>query len=136
MSKSIFSILTLVFSLAVFTPLSQAADQPSDTMKNSVTQACKSDIQQYCSDVKQDRVMSCLHSHDDKLSSGCSKEWTEARAQWKNSMKAAHAACSGDVQKFCSSASDPKDVMNCLSDHTQDLSSSCKDFRSKNNMSG
>jgi hypothetical protein len=134
MLKLTRSIFALCLSFAALAPVANAATSASDAMKNNVTQACQSDIQKYCSDVSTGggKVMACLKSHEDKLSSGCSKQWQASRAQWKSNMKAAHAACSGDVQRFCSGADTPKDITNCLSDHTTDLSSACKDFRSKN----
>jgi hypothetical protein len=123
--------------VALAAPLSQANDSLK-AEKNNVSQACQNDIRKYCGDVtdKGSRIMQCLSAHDDKLSDTCTTQWKQAQADWHNTMKSAQAACSGDVQKFCSNIGSPKDIKGCLNDHSSDLSSSCKDFRSKNDMNG
>ena len=141
MLKSIIAVLLSAFVLsygAMAADTSSTSDTGSSAkmgkmgeMAKSVTQACKSDISKYCSDVTEGngRVMACLKAHEDKLSQGCTQEWKTAKNEWKSNMKAAHAACSGDVQKFCSNVDGPKEIASCLNEHNSDLSNSCKSFR-------
>ncbi|MDR3607795.1 MAG: cysteine rich repeat-containing protein [Oligoflexia bacterium] len=110
------------------------ADEAADPAKGALSDACRTDIKQFCSDVTAGggRVMACLKAHEDKLSAGCSAQWQAARTQVKSKMQASRAACGADIQKFCGNAMGPKEIGSCLDSHTSDLSDSCKSYRSGN----
>jgi Golgi apparatus protein 1 len=130
-SISIFALLSLAVAV------SASADKMSD-QKNLLQSACQSDLQNFCKDVTpgDHRAMSCLKAHEDQLSSGCSTEWVKQKAAWKQTMRDGRNACSGDVQKFCSNVTGPKEVASCLSTHSSDLSSSCASFTQAHQQMG
>ncbi len=133
MTKSVISSL-LAFPLFLSSLAPNVMAAATEDLKSSLKQACQTDIQQFCSNVTpgQGRVMACLKSYEDKLSSSCKQQWQSVKSEWHKAMKGAHAACAGDIQKFCSSVDTPRDIKNCLDEHSTDLSSTCKSFRQSN----
>jgi hypothetical protein len=128
------------FGLLAFAsfPMHASFAHPPEKMTEGLKKSCESDLQKYCKDVTQGagRVMACLKAHDDKLTPACKQGFEAAQAEFHKNMKAAHAACAGDVQKFCGGVEKPKDVASCLNSHTADLSSQCKDFRQSHHGMG
>ncbi len=118
----------------------QAAKQPSK-MKEEIMAfkaACKSDIDKLCSDIKpgEGRVAACLKSKENELSSECTQARSNLKAKVEARMNKAELAlrknCGSDVQKFCSNVpSGGGKIMECLGEHTSDLTNSCKSFQSK-----
>lgn len=129
------SKLALIFcavSLMTFSIPSFAAHK--NDMKFGAGSACKPDVDKYCSDVTpgEGRIAACLKAHDDKLSTGCQKEWKSAqeemRSRFRSEVKAFRQACNKDVQKYCSNVLDPMEISQCLTKHSMDLSKSCRQY--------
>lgn len=103
---------------------------------NQLKSACKTDVDKLCSDVTpgEGRIVSCLRSKEDRLSPSCKKAWSSANARISERMDKAEVAfrkeCGSDVQKYCSNVPSGRGrILDCLSQHEDDLSGSCKDFR-------
>ena len=91
-------IVGLVFlSLTVSTAFSQGQDQ---MRVGDSKGACKSDIEQFCKDIKPGggRIRACLRGNEDRLSQSC----RDHIAQERERNREFRQACKGDIQKFCS----------------------------------
>ena len=111
---------TTIFSLAtglVLLSTTSFAATDTDDMKTSLRQACQNDMQQFCNDITpgEGRMMACLKSHEDKLSTGCKQEWQSLKSRWHESMMN-NKACMPDIQKFCTTPETSKDIKACLDD--------------------
>jgi len=140
-------------------PLAGAADDPStssnpsDTMSNTsnatesgksdlksafkdLKASCKDDINKYCSDIKPGggRLAACLNSNASNLSTACN----DARQKTNQLVSQAHMnfekQCGSDVQKFCSNETNRMAIHDCLNQHLDSLSSSCKNLTAKINQ--
>lgn len=67
---------------AELTPQCQARVQALETKIGEVSNACRDDVQQFCSAVKggQGRILQCLRKHESELSSACQTELAQARS--------------------------------------------------------
>jgi hypothetical protein len=98
---------TVVFALvvgasSVFAAQAFAAEDIVETTR----QGCQADIDAFCKDVTpgEGRVLSCLGSHEDKLSARCTYSLFDANAQLERFAAAiAYVGfeCKADLQKYC-----------------------------------
>lgn len=143
MNRSIFA-LSLVILVGGFSSAhagSNHSSAKSGSMKSmmmKVKDACAADIKKHCSDVTQGegRIAACLDSKSDKLSQNCNTARSDAAGMISKKMDKANVAfrksCGSDVQKFCSDVPSGRGrIMDCLSEHKDDLSNSCKDLRTQ-----
>lgn len=104
----------------------------------NVKSACKSDMEKFCKEVTpgDGRLASCLDSHGDKLSETCSTSYSNFQESISKRLDKAEVSfrksCGTDIQKFCSNVpSGGGRILDCLSDHQDGLSNSCKDLQAK-----
>ncbi len=89
--------------------------------------ACADDMKKLCGDIKygdHEGMMSCMKSHEDKLSEGCKAEHAKMKADMDKLM----AACKDDMGKFCGDVKkdDHHGMHECMMKHKDDLSTGCK----------
>lgn len=138
-----FAMIGLLSFAALFasSPVEAAKEKASSEAKqleklvDQAQKACASDIERLCADVTpgEGRLMSCLDSKSDQLSSGCASSRREARAQASKMIDKAQVAfrksCGTDVQKFCTDVPAGRGrLLDCLNLHDDELSNSCKQF--------
>jgi hypothetical protein len=140
-------ISMLLFAMAASIPAmtflghmtqAQAEDATAKQMSDQLKTACQGDVDKLCSGITpgQGRVAACMDSKEDQLSSGCKTTWTQTKADISTRMDKAEVAfrqnCGSDVQKFCSDVPSGKGrVLDCLGQHQDGLSNSCKSFQAK-----
>jgi hypothetical protein len=100
-------------------------------------EACKADIEKFCSEVQQGRgrIVRCLNEHTDELSADCKgfmatrrKAAHEARRQQGRQRAGLRAACQADIEKFCKQAiGKPDQMAECLRTHQKELSDPCRE---------
>jgi hypothetical protein len=72
--------------------------------------------------------VSCLQQYADKLSPACQQHLSELQTRMAAWKQAFEQACRGDVQTFCAEAgADHHAVFQCLRQHRDQLSQTCKD---------
>ena len=144
MNKKIFTLFTLVglVGLQASSSFSATSDLPSvANVKISIAKLkkdCAKDVDKFCKGVTpgEGRIADCLSSREDQLSPTCKTSWltTEARIskKWDQTELAFRTNCGGDVQKFCSDVpSGGGRIFDCLSQHEDGLSNSCKNLQTK-----
>lgn len=95
--------------------------------------ACRADIAALCPNIPPGHadhraIAQCLESQADKLSAPCKAEIDEMKAR----AEAAKEACKPDVERFCSGvAAGGGRIMECLQQHSGELSDACKAVQSK-----
>jgi len=132
-------LLAVAASICAFsTTMTQAADTTAKQMSDQLKTACQGDVDKLCQGITPGggRIAACLDSKSDQLSSGCKTTWSSTKADISKKMDKADVAfrqsCSSDVQKFCSDVPSGKGrILDCLSDHQDALSNSCKSFQAK-----
>jgi hypothetical protein len=141
----ISTFTALMGSFLLIFSITASAKQSSSSSKSSAQAAisrlksdCKADIEKQCSDVSpgEGRIAACLNSKEDKLSPQCRNSWISAKAKVSEKLDKTELAfrkdCGPDVQKFCSNVPSGRGrLMDCLGQHEQDLSGSCKNFQAK-----
>jgi hypothetical protein len=91
----------------------------------STTDPCRTDVQQFCQDVKPGggRIAACMKEHRQDLSQSCKSHITALEGKVRLFAK----ACKGDFQKYCKGVKPGEGrVMFCLKEHEADLSDSCR----------
>ena len=71
--------------------------------------------------------LACLQKYSDKLSPTCQQHLSDLQAKMAAWKQAFQQACGSDVQTFCADATDHRAVFQCLHQHKDDLSQTCKD---------
>lgn len=106
-----------------------------ESMVSNLKSACKEDLNKYCSDITPGggRIAACLESREDKLSGKCKTEWIGTKARLSEAMDKTEVAfrksCGYDVNRFCSNVPSGRGrLLECLSDHQDQLSDSCQKF--------
>ncbi|PIP89326.1 MAG: hypothetical protein COW79_13105 [Bdellovibrionales bacterium CG22_combo_CG10-13_8_21_14_all_38_13] len=93
--------------------------------------ACAGDVQKFCQGVEKTRFAldQCLNKHAESLGPSCKAVRAEFAKKVKENNK-----CYGDIQKYCSDKTNPKDINECLKTNEKNLSKEClaqKDKRIK-----
>lgn len=99
----------------------------------SPREACKADVEKYCSDAEAGKkgVGKCLRENKEKLSEGCRESLAEMRKRMAKEHPGA-AACRGDVEKFCKDVKPGEGrIIECLKSNDAQLSEGCKNQMSK-----
>lgn len=141
MRFGIITSLACVSGLASVSAFAAKASSGAAELRQAIGKAkadCAQDIDKLCSDVTPGggRVLDCLSSKADKLSTSCANSQTDLKAAASKAMDRATVAfrkdCGGDVQKFCKDVpSGQGRLLDCLSKHEDGLSGSCKNFEAK-----
>lgn len=113
------SVLWLIFIWSLCLPAWITAQPPrkddSDKPKDLLKENCDSDITTYCSSTDQIWVIYCLYNNKDKLSKKCSSYLGSTTL----------GACNADAEKLCGDFIEAADILKCLKDHGEELSSDC-----------
>ncbi len=126
MKKSI--ILTAVLAVLLVGAIGARAE---DDIVTSTMQACKPEIETYCSQVTlgEGRLLACFYAHEDKLSAGCGYALYSAAAeleQFANALTHVASACLEDMQEHCSEVQIGEGRVGlCLLDHKEEVSEHC-----------
>lgn len=99
-----------------------ASDQGGEQREH---RACAEDIKKFCSNVQpgEGRIIECLNKNENELSSGCKAEVENRKQRFEADKK----ACEGDVKQFCNDVQPGGGrIINCLKQHENELSPSCK----------
>jgi hypothetical protein len=134
--------LAILVSLAI--PIGAVAKTSDPNVKdlkkavNDAKETCKGDIDKLCSDVTpgQGRILDCLDSKSDQLSSSCQGSRSVLRDTASKVVDKATVAfrrdCGNDIQKYCADVPHGQGrLLNCLGKHEDGLSNSCKQFEEK-----
>lgn len=131
------SVTSLISPISLIST-TQAEETTGKQMRDRLKTACKDDVDKLCNGITPGggRIAACLDSKQDQLSSGCKTAWTSTKADISNRMDKAEVAfrknCGSDVQKFCADVPSGKGrLLQCLDDHEDSLSNSCKSFQAK-----
>lgn len=102
-----------------------------DEIVDGVVEACKPEIEAYCSQVTpgEGRLLACFYAHGDKLSGRCEYALYDAAAQLEQFAAAVtHLAveCHDDLLSFCGDVQMGEGrVANCLLDHRDRVAEAC-----------
>ncbi|MBI3546869.1 MAG: hypothetical protein HY081_09825 [Gammaproteobacteria bacterium] len=113
----IFIFAALLFSWELFSLPALAAES---------SKACAEDIKKFCGDVKpgKGQMHHCMAQHESELSPACKAEKQEMKAKAEKF----HAACKGDVDKFCKDMKPGGGrMLSCLKRNQADLSDTCRE---------
>jgi len=136
--KSLKLILFSIFILVQFIVLTGCQTQKSydqntaESLVNTINTGCEAELKSYCSQVTpgQGRVLSCLYSHEDKLSGRCEFALYDAAAQLEKfiaTVSYVASECKKDLKKYCSSVPAGEGrLVNCLTGEQADkISNRC-----------
>jgi hypothetical protein len=111
--------------------LSVTGAQAQDEIIDAVMNACKPEIESYCSQVTlgEGRLLACFYAHEDKLSGRCQYALYEGAAKLEQfAVAITHVAteCHDDLIKFCSEvAMGEGRVASCLLEHQAEVTEAC-----------
>lgn len=90
--------------------------------------ACKSDVEKFCKDVEpgEGKIIHCLRQHEDSLSDECRAKGKEIKEQMQEKGKEIQAACKDDFEKYCKGIFGPFKRIQCLKNHSSEVSDVCK----------
>jgi len=91
----------------------------------SFANPCEPDVKQYCSDVEPGggRIMNCLQDHYKDVSQDCYDTLSKKMSGPGNGLM---SSCKNDVKQYCSDVQPGGGrIINCLKDHTQEISQEC-----------
>jgi Cysteine rich repeat len=103
-----------------------------DTILDHVIEACKDDLQKYCSQVTpgEGRILYCVAAHEDKLSGQCDYAMYQAASLLEQlSVAIAYVAnsCSAEIETLCSNVEAGEGrIVACLDDNESQLGDACK----------
>lgn len=95
---------------------------------------CAADVKKLCKDVKpgEGRIMQCMKEHSKELSPECKADMDKKKEQHNGDVHQKQEACKGDVDKFCKDIKPGGGrIMQCLKQHSADLSPDCKNSFNK-----
>ena len=122
------SLLLFALSGALCTPVLAGEDS---ALIESVKTGCQKEIATYCSTITpgEGRVLSCLYSYDDKLSSRCEYALYDAAAQLERAVAAlsyVNSECDQDMQTNCATTKPGEGrILQCLK-KSDKVSERCK----------
>jgi hypothetical protein len=123
---------TILTSLAVVALSFTCQVQAQDALVDHVFEACKVDIESFCSQVTpgQGRLLHCAAAHEDKLSGQCSYALFQA-ATVMEQMAAAIVyvaqQCKTDIQTLCGAVKEGDGrILMCLEEQAEGVSDACK----------
>ena len=122
-------ILWLTFVVAAFVGQNALAQ---DTLIDHLVDACKSDIQNYCSQVTpgNGRLLHCMAAHEDKISGQCEYALYQAAALLEEvAVAIAYVAreCKTEIEALCSNVvAGEGRLLICLDKHAEDVGDGCK----------
>jgi hypothetical protein len=103
-----------------------------ESLVDYVTNACKSELDNFCSTVNpgNSRLMLCFAAHEDQLSERCEFALYQASAALEQAVAAigyVGRACRADIQTLCPEAT-PGDgrILECLESKADKVSETCK----------
>lgn len=145
MSKLRLLAALVTTSALALTGSVMAQEETTGTKKSDVKQAvskvkteCSADIERFCGDVTpgEGRIAACLQSKEDQISQSCNQARLNLAQIISNRVDEVEIAfrksCGSDVRKYCSNVpSRMGRLYSCLSDHEEELSSSCQNFQAK-----
>lgn len=109
------------------------AANAQESLVDYVTNACKSEIENFCSTVNpgNSRLMLCFAAHEDQLSERCEFALYQASAALEQAVAAigyVGRACRADIQTLCPET-EPGDgrILECLGSQEDKVSQICKD---------
>jgi Cysteine rich repeat len=111
--------------------LVEAAPMAAQPLVAYVVQSCKTELGTYCSQVTpgQNRLLACLYSHGDKLSSQCETALYQSASALDRAISTmAYLAdqCRSDIESKCASVQPGHGrIAQCLRDHKDSLSQPC-----------
>ena len=88
------------------------------------TEACKEDVEKFCSDVEPGagRIARCLGQHKDQLSETCKARGKELADKLQGFMQ----VCGADIDTHCAGVKPGEGrILKCLQEHKSDLSPDC-----------
>src|SRR5262245_32989904 len=127
-SMTLRSFCVFALSAALCTPLLAAEDT---ALIESVKTGCEKEIATYCSTITpgEGRVLSCLYSHEDKLSNRCEYALYDAAAQLERAVAALsylNSECDQDMQANCATTKPGEGrILQCLK-KSDKVSDRCK----------
>ncbi|BCA57012.1 putative Exported protein [Nitrospira sp. KM1] len=101
---------------------------PTDPRVSQITKLkCAAEIEQLCPDSTDGTSRTrCLERRAKKLDSSCQAQLQERFVKWKDERTRMFAACDMDIKRFCRLVRPGEGrVLQCLQDHTQDVSDRC-----------
>ena len=122
-------ILWLVFTVVAFAGPSAIAQE---SLLEHVVNACKSDIQNYCSQVTpgNGRILQCMAAHEDKISGQCEYAFYQAASLLEQlSVAIAYVAksCKTEIQNHCADVAPGEGrILTCLDVHQASVGAACK----------
>ena len=121
--KPVLAVLVaLLMTFAAVTPGNAA---------QSIFDACYDSLAKYCSDVTpgDGRLVSCLYSHEDKVSDACDIAFAETGDiidMLFETLRSAKHHCQGDISQWCADAVvGSGEVLHCLVENRSSLSDGC-----------
>jgi hypothetical protein len=111
--------------------LVEPAPVAAQSLAGYVAQSCQTELQTYCSQVTpgQNRLLACLYSHGDKLSSQCETALYQSASALDRAISTiAYLAdqCRTDIDSKCASVQPGHGrIAQCLRDHKDSLSEPC-----------
>ncbi|MEM7304409.1 MAG: cysteine rich repeat-containing protein [Pseudomonadota bacterium] len=121
-------ILTFVLIALAFSITAQAENM---TMKQYLQEACKEDIQNYCSQVTpgEGRLLACAAAHEDKLSGQCSYALYQAAETLDalvNTINYIAAECKNEIETLCANVKAGEGrILTCLDNNSDKISGQC-----------
>ena len=124
--------VTLGMSTALLL-LAASAGNTQETLLDHLVDACKTDIENYCSQVTpgEGRMLHCMAAHEDKISGRCEYAFYQAATLLEQVSAAVNylaSQCGADIEKHCGEVELGEGrVLACLDAHHDELADSCKD---------
>jgi len=103
-----------------------------DTLLDYVVEACKGDLEQYCSQVTpgNGRLLHCVAAHEDKLSGQCEYALYQAASLLEQlSVAIAYVAtsCETEIKTLCSDVEAGEGrILSCLAENDASVGEACK----------
>lgn len=125
-----------LFSLLGLGIAGTASADDQGNSKRGHMNACKADVERFCSDVEpgEGRIRACMKEHKDELSEGCQTQIEKRKARkgkrgkkHKKHRKAFKAACGQDVETYCSGV-EKGERKACIKENQSQFSQTCQDF--------